>query len=68
MKFGPDKVTVVEADAILREYVSGILTDAGFQVFAEPAATLKNIVESMPDIIVLGANLPQLDCCTSWRM
>jgi DNA-binding response OmpR family regulator/S1-C subfamily serine protease len=63
MKFGPDKVTVVEADAIRREYVAGILTDAGFQVFAEPAATLKNIVESMPDIIVLGANPPQLDCC-----
>src|ERR1700730_8748100 len=63
MKFGPDKVTVVEADAIRREYVAGILTDDGFQVFAEPTATLKNIVESMPDIIVLGANPPQLDCC-----
>ncbi len=63
MKFGHDIVTVVEADAILREYVAGILTDAGFQVFAEPTATLKNIVESMPDIIVLGANPPQLDCC-----
>ena len=63
MKFGPDKVTVVEADTILRQYVAGILTDAGFQVFAEPTATLKNIVESMPDIIVLGANPPQLDCC-----
>jgi CheY-like chemotaxis protein len=63
MKFRPDKVTVVEADAILREYVVGILTDAGFQVFAEPAAALKHIVESMPDVIVLGANPPQLDCC-----
>jgi S1-C subfamily serine protease/DNA-binding NarL/FixJ family response regulator len=63
MKFGPDKVTVVEADAILRQYVATTLTDAGFQVFAEPGATLKNIVESMPDVIVLGANPPQLDCC-----
>jgi S1-C subfamily serine protease/CheY-like chemotaxis protein len=63
MKFGPDKVAVVEADAILREYVASILTDAGFLVFAEPVATLKNIVESMPDVIVLGANPPQLDCC-----
>jgi DNA-binding response OmpR family regulator len=56
MKFRPDKVTVAEDDAILREYVASILTDAGFQVFAEPAATLKTFVESMPDIIVLGAN------------
>ena len=63
MKFRPDTVTVVEADAILREYVVSILTDAGFQVFAEPAATLKHIAESMPDVIVLGANPPQLDCC-----
>jgi hypothetical protein len=38
MKFRPDKVTVLEADAILREYVASILTDAGYQVFAEPAA------------------------------
>jgi S1-C subfamily serine protease/CheY-like chemotaxis protein len=63
MKFRPDKVTVVEADAILREYVASILTDAGLQVFAEPAATLKNIAESMPDVIVMGANPPQMDCC-----
>jgi hypothetical protein len=52
MKFGPDKVAVVEADAILREYVASILMDAGFQVFEEPVATLKHVVESMPDVIV----------------
>ena len=63
MKFRPDRVTVVEADAILREYVASILTDAGYQVFTEPAATLKNIAESMPDVIVMGANPPQMDCC-----
>jgi S1-C subfamily serine protease/DNA-binding NarL/FixJ family response regulator len=63
MRFGPERVTVVEADAILRDNVAGILTDAGFQVFAEATSTLKNIAESMPDVIVLGANPPQPDCC-----
>src|SRR5581483_3751176 len=28
-----------------------------------PAATLRNVLESMPDVIVMGANPPQLDCC-----
>jgi S1-C subfamily serine protease/FixJ family two-component response regulator len=63
MDFGPDKVTVVEADASLRDHVAEILTDAGYKVSAEPAATLKTILEFMPDVIVLGGNPPQLDCC-----
>ena len=63
MDFGPDKVTVVEADSRLREHVAKILTDAGYKVSAEPAATLKTILEFMPDVIVLGGNPPQLDCC-----
>jgi len=63
MKFGPDKVTVIEGDALLRQHLAGILADAGFQVFAEPAATAKNIVESMPDVIVMSGNPPQFDCC-----
>lgn len=63
MDFGPDKVTVVEADASLRDHVANILTGAGYQVSAEPAATLKTILEFMPDVIVLGGNPPQLDCC-----
>lgn len=63
MEFGPDKVLVVEADALLREHVAKILTAAGYQVSAELAVTLKTVLESLPDVIVLGANPPQLDCC-----
>jgi DNA-binding response OmpR family regulator len=63
MEFGPDKVLVVEADADLRGHVTKILTDAGYQVAAESAATLKTVLASLPDVIVLGANPPQLDCC-----
>ena len=63
MEFGPDKILVVEADASLRERVARILTDGGYQVSAEFAATLKAVLASLPDVIVLGANPPQLDCC-----
>ncbi|HJZ96414.1 MAG TPA: hypothetical protein VKE70_07895, partial [Candidatus Solibacter sp.] len=63
MEFGTDKVLVVEADANSREHVAKILTDAGYQVSAEFAVTLKMVLASMPDVIVLGASPPQLDCC-----
>ncbi|PYY19018.1 MAG: hypothetical protein DMG60_06045 [Acidobacteria bacterium] len=63
MEFGPDKVLVVEADASSREHVAKILTDAGYQVSAEFAVTLKTVLASMPDVIVMGASPPDLDCC-----
>jgi DNA-binding response OmpR family regulator/S1-C subfamily serine protease len=63
MEFGPDKVLVVESDDALREHVAKILTEAGYQVSAELAVTLKMVLAFLPDVIVLGANPPQLDCC-----
>ncbi len=63
MEPGADKVLVVEADGNLREHVAKLLADAGYQVSAEYAATLKTVLASLPDVIVLGANPPQLDCC-----
>ena len=63
MEFGPDKVFVVEADASSREHVTKILTDAGYQVSSQIAATLKMVLSSAPDVIVMGASPPDLDCC-----
>lgn len=63
MEFGPDKVLVVESDTESREHVAKILTDAGYQVSAEFAAILKTVLASMPDVIVMGASPPDLDCC-----
>ena len=63
MVFGSDKVMVVDADPSLRDHASKILVDAGYQVSAASAATLTTVLESMPDVIVLGASPPQLDCC-----
>ena len=58
MKFGPDKVTVIEGHALLRQHLASIVADASLQVFAEPAAATKNIVESMPAVLVIGGNSP----------
>ena len=63
MEFGPDKAFVVEVDASSREHVAKILTDAGYQVSSQIAATLKMVLASMPDVIVMGASPPDLDCC-----
>ena len=63
MELGPDKVLIVEADAGSREHTAKILTDAGYQVSSEFAVTLKTVLASMPDVIVMGASPPQLDCC-----
>ena len=63
MEFGPDNVLVVDTDSNVRERTAKILTDAGYQVSAEFAVTLKTVLGSMPDVIVLGADPPQLDCC-----
>jgi len=63
MEFGPDKVMVVVTDDGLREYVGTILTDAGYQVFSEFAGSLKTVLTKLPDVIVLGGNPPDFDCC-----
>jgi len=63
MEFGPDKVLVVEGEASSREHVAKILTDAGYQVSSQIAATLKMVLASAPDVIIMGASPPDLDCC-----
>jgi hypothetical protein len=49
MEFGLDKALVVEAEAALRERLPRILTEAGYLVVAEFAATLKTGVSSRCD-------------------
>lgn len=63
MEFGPDKVLVVEGEASSREHVAKILVDAGYQVSSQIAATLKMVLASAPDVIIMGASPPDLDCC-----
>lgn len=63
MEFGADKILIVEADAQQRKHIAELLSEAGYQVSPQSAATLRIVLEVMPDVIVLGANPPLLDCC-----
>lgn len=63
MELRSDKVLVVEAETELREHAARVLTDAGYEVSAEFAVTPKTVLNLSPDVIVLGGNPPQLDCC-----
>lgn len=63
MKVGPDKVLVVDSDSAAREHTAKILADAGYEVSSEFMVGMKLVLAFMPDVIILGANPPQLDCC-----
>jgi DNA-binding response OmpR family regulator/S1-C subfamily serine protease len=57
------KLLVVESDNSLRDSVVTALSDAGFEVSTDYRDGMKAVLAFDPDIVVLGANPPQLDCC-----
>jgi len=54
---------VVESDDALREQLVAILRDAGYVVSSDYQPGMKTVVAFDPDVVVLGADPPQLDCC-----
>src|ERR1700734_393493 len=57
------KLLVVESDNSLRDNVVTALSDAGFEVSTDYRDGMKTVLAFDPDIVVLGADPPQLDCC-----
>src|SRR3984893_9308859 len=57
------KLLVVESDDALREQIVAGLRDAGYVVSSDYQEGIKAVVAFDPDIVVLGADPPQLDCC-----
>ncbi len=57
------KLLVVESDDALREQVLAVLRDAGYIVSIDYQHGMKAVVAFDPDVVVLGADPPQLDCC-----
>jgi DNA-binding response OmpR family regulator/S1-C subfamily serine protease len=57
------KVLVVESDDSLREHIVAVLSDAGYEVSTDYLQGMKAVLGFRPDVVVLGANPPQLDCC-----
>ena len=54
---------MVESDDALREQILAVLHDAGYIVSSDYQHGIKAVVAFDPDIVVLGAAPPQLDCC-----
>src|SRR5258708_36632637 len=63
MDYKAGKLLVVEFDDALREHVVAVLSDAGYEVSTDYRDGMKTVLAFDPDIVVLGADPPQLDCC-----
>jgi DNA-binding response OmpR family regulator len=57
------KLLVVESDDAVRQQVVAVLTGAGFEVSTDYLGGMKAVLGFNPDVVVLGADPPQLDCC-----
>src|SRR5438445_9110870 len=57
------KLLVVESDDSLRDNIVTVLSDAGFEVSTDHREGMKAVLALDPDVVILGADPPQLDCC-----
>lgn len=58
-----DKLLVVESGEDLRERIVAALNDAGCQVSTDAHEGMKAVHAFEPDLVILGADPPRLDCC-----
>src|SRR5258706_780788 len=63
MESKTEKLLVVESDDVLRERIAAVLSDAGYQVSTDYEEGIKSVLAFGPDVVILGADPPQLDCC-----
>src|SRR5246127_3578469 len=57
------KLLVVESDDALRERIVAVLSGAGYEVSTDHRDGMKAVLAFDPDVVILGADPPQLDCC-----
>jgi DNA-binding response OmpR family regulator/S1-C subfamily serine protease len=57
------KLLVVESDDALRATLVTALGDAGYNVSTDLSGGMKAVFAFEPDLVILGADPPQLDCC-----
>ncbi len=58
-----EKVLIVEPEDSLREDIVAALSEAGYQVSTDYREGMKAVLAFEPDVVILGADPPQLDCC-----
>jgi len=61
------KVLVVDDSALMRRLLTGVLTDAGFQVAAARNGLegVQQLTEWQPDVVTLDINMPEMDGLTA---
>lgn len=57
------KLFVVESDDALRATLVAVLGDAGYDVSTDYRGGMKAVLAFEPDLVILGADPPRLDCC-----
>src|ERR1700748_2048816 len=57
------KLLVVESDEALKATLITALGDAGYEVSTDYRGGMKAVLSFQPDLVILGADPPQLDCC-----
>ena len=57
------KLLVVESDDALRATLVTVLEDAGYKASTDYRGGMKAVLDFEPDLAILGADPPQLDCC-----
>ena len=57
------KLLVVESDDALRATLITVLGDAGYKVSSDYRGGMKAVLAFEPDLVIFGADPPQLDCC-----
>ena len=57
------KVLLVESDESLNRSLVSLLSDSGYAVSTDYREGMKAVLAFEPDLVVLGADPPQLDCC-----
>lgn len=58
-----EKLLVVESDDGLRDHIASLLSDAGYDVSTDHREGMKAVLSFDPEVVILGADPPKLDCC-----
>jgi DNA-binding response OmpR family regulator/S1-C subfamily serine protease len=65
-KTGQDKagkLLIVESTDELRAQIVAVFSDAGYEISTDYSGGMKAVLAFDPDVVILGANPPDLDCC-----
>ena len=58
-----EKLLIVESDDALKRSILAVLIEAGYEVSTDFREGMKSVLAFNPDVVILGADPPQLNCC-----